>query len=159
GCSLRGSGLALVPLFHRDAGRLDQLLGPSQLAPGQLSPGAGPGQIGLGTGQGGAIRPLIDDEQDGAFLDFLAFQVVDALDIAIDPWPYLYRLHGFDATGKAVPETDFPHHDFGDADYRRWWLLGEFCPALAAWQDGQGKQRGRGPGQNVEPRMHRHSPD
>jgi hypothetical protein len=60
-------------------------------------------ELGLGAGQGRAIGPLVDHEQQLALLHLLALGEGDALDIARHARAQLHRLHGLDAAVELVP--------------------------------------------------------
>ena len=73
---------------------------------GDFELGLGAFDIRLGLLDRDPIGARIDDEQEIALLDDLAFLVMDGIDEAGDPGAHLDRLHRLEATGIFVPLGD-----------------------------------------------------
>ena len=119
GVSLGIRSNCLIMLFLGDGPALEQFPGALDFTTRQVGLGLCTLEFGLGLGQRGLVRTLVNDKQDIALGYLAAFHKAHFLDVAVHPRANFHRLRRFNAAAELVPVVYFPNHDFSSAHLRR----------------------------------------
>ena len=114
----KGLGTLVVDLAGDVAG-LTQILGPADVARGEIHPRLGCLDASLRLLEGGLIGALVDGEERISRLDDGTVDEMDLVDIARDPSPDVHAVYRFEAADEIVIFDDVLHHRLGDGN-RGW---------------------------------------